>query len=185
MLPTDERMKDALELAMMSTDPAVRQLALRFKAMHQEIEALNGFFVIYFGADVPPPVRAEPKAVAGNGATHHKPAVSAAPAAKPPTITKVLQNVLTHGPLDLDALHAAYVAQVPADAGRVRPQSRVVQWTTNVHLAHWTLAGKREPAAPALPHGRAVGRSAVNREWRRECGQVVRHTRDEGTTLVA
>jgi hypothetical protein len=120
-----DRTKDAMEMAAASPDPAVRQLALSYKAMRQQLEALDGFFAIYNGGVVQPLGGAAPAATNGSGGPApvvHKPAAGAPKS----TVTKSLCDILAEkGPLDMDALHGEYVRRNPDDAGRTREQVRL------------------------------------------------------------
>ena len=122
MMTSDVRVKDAMELAAASPDPAVRQLALRYQAMRLEIEALDSFFAVYSGSKPLGPLAVEPVAietkpingvVRANGTTR-------------PSVAKALRAILLEkGPLDLDSLHEEYVRRNPDDAGRTRDQVRL------------------------------------------------------------
>lgn len=120
-MANDDRARDALELAAASPDPAVRRLAIRYKEIHREIEILDGFFSIYttVGGNVTAGITGS---AAGNGTS--SPAQEGK--AVRPAVAKALQGILAErGPLDLDSLHAEYVARYPEDAGRTREQVRM------------------------------------------------------------
>lgn len=120
MTTNNERTKGALELAAASPDPAVRQLALHYKSMVQELEALDGFFAVYYGAGAAAVPAQAPTRIASNGAA------PPAPAARKIAVAQEIQDILAaRGPLDMDALRAAYVAKNPDDADRTREQIRL------------------------------------------------------------
>lgn len=119
-----ERTKGALELAAASPDPAVRQLALHYKSMAQELEALDGFFAVYLDAGTD----ATPKSAAQAAFRLRPDDVIMTSPAKPrkSTVAKSLRDILTEqGPLDMGSLHSAYVIRNPDDAGRTREQIRL------------------------------------------------------------
>jgi|SRR5579859_471881 len=109
-------MKDALDRAASSPDPAVRNMAIRYRETQQELANYEGFFAIYKQGvktnGVAPVTR---PAAATRSTTAKAPSMSRSD--RNDTFSTSMKNILTQNgqPMKLNEVHAAYQAQHPED----------------------------------------------------------------------
>lgn len=150
MSETTGNLREALEKAAASPDPAVRMTALRYKKLEQEKQVLDGFFQFYTQACADSTVQAPPLRTK---ATSKSPLTVTSRAPMDAFLRRVCDLLLSHGqPVRMKRLYGAFYERYP-DEDKISEETfrqRLVKKRNIVqlveHRGYW-------PADTAVPEG--------------------------------